>query len=63
VAYGLSTSTHNNRRVLGHGGGAAGESTNWRSYRDIDWAGIILCNYDLDVQSIITRERRAVTGS
>lgn len=47
--------------MIGHGGGIGGGGTNWSIYLDIDWTGIILCNYDLDIEPIIEKERHAVT--
>jgi hypothetical protein len=53
----------NNHWLFGHGGGAAGESTNWTIYRDLDWCGVILSNYDqIDLQAIIDRERNPIVG-
>ncbi|PZG52078.1 serine hydrolase [Spongiactinospora gelatinilytica] len=61
-AYGVVTSLIGGRFLAGHGGGIGGGNTNWTIYRDRGWMGIILCNYDLDIQSIITRERTAILG-
>ena len=64
TAYGAPAPIHHNRLLFGHGGGAAGESTNWTIYRDLDWVGVILCNYDqIDLETVIGRERALVTGS
>ncbi len=60
--YGVTAPIFNGQRMIGHGGGIGGGNTNWSVYLDSDWIGIILCNYDLDIQPIITRERHAVTG-
>ncbi|MFI0484193.1 serine hydrolase domain-containing protein [Actinomadura sp. 9N215] len=62
AAYGPVASISHDQRLVGHGGGIAGGNTNWTFYRDSDWIGVILCNYDLDVGSIIAEERRAVLG-
>jgi len=62
IAYGAPAPIVNDHRLFGHGGGAAGESTNWTVYRDLDWVGIILCNYDqIDIESIIGQERNLIT--
>ncbi|RBQ19143.1 serine hydrolase [Spongiactinospora rosea] len=60
--YGVVASLIDGRFLAGHGGGIGGGNTNWTIYRDRGWLGIILCNYDLDVQSIISRERAAILG-
>ena len=60
AAYGPSSGITNDQRVIGHGGGIAGGNTNWTIYRDSDWFGAILCNYDLDIQTIINQERATV---
>jgi CubicO group peptidase (beta-lactamase class C family) len=63
VAYGAPAPIVNNHRLFTHGGGAAGESTNWTIYRDLDWCGVILSNYDqIDLAAIIDRERTLITG-
>jgi CubicO group peptidase (beta-lactamase class C family) len=63
VAYGAPTPVINNHWLFGHGGGAAGESTNWTIYRDLDWCGVILSNYDqIDLGAIIDRERNPIVG-
>jgi CubicO group peptidase (beta-lactamase class C family) len=63
IAYGAPTPVVNNHWLFGHGGGAAGESTNWTIYRDLDWCGVILSNYDqIDLQAIIDRERNPIVG-
>ncbi|MER5620877.1 serine hydrolase domain-containing protein [Streptosporangium sp. NPDC002544] len=59
--YGVLTPIFNGQRMIGHGGGIGGGGTNWSIYLDIDWTGIILCNYDLDIEPIIEKERHAVT--
>ncbi|SHG89641.1 serine hydrolase domain-containing protein [Streptoalloteichus hindustanus] len=65
MAYGVTASVFNNQRLIGHGGGIAGGSTNWTIYLDSDWTGVILSNYDYDsydaLSTIISRERHAVT--
>ncbi|MBN6039368.1 serine hydrolase [Amycolatopsis sp. 195334CR] len=61
-AYGPVAGLYRKQRVLGHGGGIAGGSTNWSIYLDRDWTGVVLCNYDLDVEAIIAEEREAVLG-
>ncbi|MFI0370382.1 serine hydrolase domain-containing protein [Actinomadura sp. 1N219] len=60
AAYGPVASISGDQRLVGHGGGIAGGNTNWTIYRDSGWIGVILCNYDLDVGSIIAEERKAV---
>jgi CubicO group peptidase (beta-lactamase class C family) len=63
VAYGASAPVVNNHWLFTHGGGAAGESTNWTIYRGLDWCGVILGNYDqIDLQAIIDRERAPIVG-
>ncbi|MGA6167639.1 serine hydrolase domain-containing protein [Amycolatopsis magusensis] len=61
-AYGPIAALYRGQRVLGHGGGIAGGSTNWSIYLDRDWTAVILCNYDLDVEAIIAQEREAILG-
>ncbi|MGC7099674.1 serine hydrolase domain-containing protein [Amycolatopsis lurida] len=61
-AYGPVAGLYRKQRVIGHGGGIAGGSTNWSIYLDRDWTGVVLCNYDLDVEAIIAEEREAVLG-
>jgi CubicO group peptidase (beta-lactamase class C family) len=61
--YGLVTPIANHRRVIGHGGGIGGGNTNWSIYLDMDWVGVVLCNYDLpDFEDIITQERHTIIG-
>ncbi|MFI7063160.1 serine hydrolase domain-containing protein [Kribbella sp. NPDC050124] len=60
AAYGPICGIVDNQRLTTHGGGIAGGNTNWTIYRDGDWIGVILCNYDLDIPAIITAERAAV---
>lgn len=63
MAYGATAPIVNNHRLLTHGGGAAGESTNWTIYRDLNWCGIILSNYDqVDLTTLIDRERTPLCG-
>ncbi|NGY65209.1 beta-lactamase family protein [Lentzea sp. NEAU-D13] len=63
IAYGAPTPVVNNHWLFGHGGGAAGESTNWTIYRGLDWCGVILSNYDqIDLAGIIERERNPIVG-
>ncbi|WP_084955260.1 serine hydrolase domain-containing protein [Thermoactinospora rubra] len=62
-AYGVTAPVVGGQRLIGHGGGIGGGNTNWSIYLDSDWVGVILCNYDLDIQPIIARERQAVIGS
>lgn len=63
VAYGAPAPIVNHHRLFTHGGGAAGESTNWTIYRDLDWCGVVLSNYDqIDLQGIIDRERTLICG-
>ncbi|MFI6498110.1 serine hydrolase domain-containing protein [Nonomuraea typhae] len=59
--YGVTAPVYDGQRLIGHGGGIGGGNTNWSIYLDTDWIGIILCNYDLDIQQIIARERQAIT--
>lgn len=64
MAYGATAPIVNNHRLLTHGGGAAGESTNWTIYRDADWCGVILANYDqIDLTAIIDKERAPICGT
>ncbi|MGW0660936.1 serine hydrolase domain-containing protein [Streptodolium elevatio] len=64
MAYGATAPIVNNHRLLTHGGGAAGESTNWTIYRDLDWCGVILANYDqIDLTAIIDKERGPICGT
>jgi len=63
MAYGATAPIVNNHRLLTHGGGAAGESTNWTIYRDQDWCGVILSNYDqIDLTAMINQERKPIVG-
>ncbi|MFI7637345.1 serine hydrolase domain-containing protein [Nonomuraea sp. NPDC049400] len=62
-AYGPTSSIYNDQRYISHGGGISGGSTNWSIYLDIDWTAIVLCNYDIDVEAIIAKERKAITDS
>ncbi|GAA2580384.1 serine hydrolase domain-containing protein [Actinomadura fulvescens] len=62
-AYGPAVSLYDGERVITHGGGAGGISTNWSVYLDLDWSATILCNYDLrSIEPIIALERRLVTA-
>lgn len=64
MAYGATAPIVNNHLLLTHGGGAAGESTNWTIYRDLDWCGVILANYDqIDLTTIINQERTPLCGA
>ncbi|GAA1565723.1 serine hydrolase domain-containing protein [Kribbella hippodromi] len=62
AAYGPISGITANQRLTSHGGGIAGGNTNWTIYRDTDWLGVILCNYDLDIPAIIAQERATVLG-
>ncbi|MFF0449941.1 serine hydrolase domain-containing protein [Streptomyces sp. NPDC004609] len=63
MAYGATAPIVNNHQLLTHGGGAAGESTNWTIYRDLNWCGVILSNYDqIDLTAIIDKERTPLCG-
>jgi CubicO group peptidase (beta-lactamase class C family) len=63
-AYGAPVALYNNRWLFGHGGGAAGESTNWTIYRDMDWTTVVLANHDgFDLQTLIDLERRLIAGT
>ncbi|MER6513324.1 serine hydrolase domain-containing protein [Nonomuraea sp. NPDC001636] len=62
-AYGPVAGITGDQRHISHGGGIAGGNTNWSIYLDSDWVGVILCNYDLDIQAIIRQERKAVLGA
>ncbi|GAA3659297.1 serine hydrolase domain-containing protein [Nonomuraea antimicrobica] len=63
-AYGPVAPIYNNQRLITHGGGAGGISTSWSFYIDMDWAAIVLCNYDLqNLMPIIELERRLITGA
>ncbi|MCF2532475.1 serine hydrolase domain-containing protein [Yinghuangia soli] len=63
MAYGATAPIVDNHLLLTHGGGAAGESTNWTIYRDLDWCGVILANYDaIDLTAIIDKERTPLCG-
>ncbi|MEV6867177.1 hypothetical protein AB0M44_40075 [Streptosporangium subroseum] len=59
--YGVLTPIFNGQRIIGHGGGIGGGATNWSIYLDTDWVGVILSNYDLQIEPIISKERHAVT--
>jgi CubicO group peptidase (beta-lactamase class C family) len=61
-AYGPTSSIYNDQHYISHGGGIAGGSTNWSIYLDIDWVAVVLCNYDLDIEPIITQERGRITA-
>lgn len=63
MAYGATAPIVNNHPLLTHGGGAAGESTNWTIYRDLGWCGVILRYYDqIDLAAIIAEERTPFCG-
>lgn len=63
-SYGGPTALYGKRWVFSHGGGAAGESTNWTIYRDMDWTTVLLANHDgFDLQSLIDHERRLVLAT
>jgi CubicO group peptidase (beta-lactamase class C family) len=63
-AYGPVAPIYNGRRLITHGGGAGGVSTNWSVYLDMDWVAVVLCNYDLEsIEPIIALERRLITQS
>ncbi|GLW06647.1 hypothetical protein Misp01_17770 [Microtetraspora sp. NBRC 13810] len=59
--YGVLMPIFNGQRIIGHGGGIGGGATNWSVYLDSDWVGVILSNYDLQLEPIISKERHAVT--
>jgi CubicO group peptidase (beta-lactamase class C family) len=60
-SYGGPVALYGGRWVFSHGGGAAGESTNWTIYRDTEWTTVVLANHDgFDLQSLIDHERRLV---
>ncbi|MFC4117110.1 serine hydrolase domain-containing protein [Nonomuraea zeae] len=61
-AYGPTASIYNDQRYISHGGGISGGSTNWSIYLDIDWVAVVLCNYDLAIETIIARERKLITA-
>ncbi|GAB3440512.1 serine hydrolase domain-containing protein [Actinophytocola sediminis] len=63
-AYGAPVALYDNRWLFGHGGGAAGESTNWTIYRDMDWTTVVLANHDgFDLQSLIDHERGLILAT
>ncbi|MFF6970564.1 MULTISPECIES: serine hydrolase domain-containing protein [Streptomyces] len=63
MSYGAPSPLVNGHRLFTHGGGAAGESTNWTLYRDLDWCGVVLANYDgIDLAAIIDQERTPLCG-
>jgi CubicO group peptidase (beta-lactamase class C family) len=52
----------NNQRVLGHAGGAPGESTEIQWYPGSDWVAVILSNYDMGtVAPIAALARKLIT--
>jgi CubicO group peptidase (beta-lactamase class C family) len=61
-SYGPTSSIYNDQRYISHGGGIAGGSTNWSIYLDLDWVTVVLCNYDLDIETIIAQERKLITA-
>ena len=63
-SYGGPVALYGGRWVFSHGGGAAGESTNWTIYRDTEWTTVVLANHDgFDLQSLIDHERRLVLAT
>ncbi|MFC6879092.1 MULTISPECIES: serine hydrolase domain-containing protein [Actinomadura] len=64
-AYGPVAPIFNGQRLITHGGGIAGGSTNWNVYLDTDWTGVILSNYDYDAYDALapltSRERHGIT--
>jgi hypothetical protein len=63
MSYGAPAPVVNKHRLFTHGGGAAVESTNWTIYRDLDWCGVVLGNYDqIDLEGIINQERKLICG-
>ncbi|WP_331766232.1 serine hydrolase domain-containing protein [Embleya sp. NBC_00896] len=61
--YGPTGMLIDNQWVIGHGGGADGESTNIDMYPDGGWVAVILSNYDRDtVRPIAGMVRRIITS-
>jgi CubicO group peptidase (beta-lactamase class C family) len=67
-AYGFEDAVYNNQHVAGHGGEGPGITTNLDIYPGLDWAAVILENYDLtpfgttpDVAPIVHLERQLIT--
>jgi hypothetical protein len=60
-AYGLLDGIVNNQRVLSHGGGSPGESTNLSIYLDRDWVAVLLSNYDIDDRPLLSLQDKLIT--
>ncbi|QDY80936.1 beta-lactamase family protein [Streptomyces qinzhouensis] len=63
ISYGGPAPIVNDHRLLTHAGSAAGESTSWTVYRDAEWCGVVLSNYDeIPLEAIIEQERTPIVG-
>jgi CubicO group peptidase (beta-lactamase class C family) len=60
-AYGILAAIVNNQRVLLHGGGSPGESTNISIYPDLDWVAVVLSNYDFDMSPVLRLQDKLIT--
>jgi CubicO group peptidase (beta-lactamase class C family) len=60
-AYGILAAIVHNQRVLLHGGGSPGESTNISIYPDLDWVAVVLSNYDFDMRPVLQLQDELIT--
>jgi CubicO group peptidase (beta-lactamase class C family) len=60
-AYGILAAIVHNQRVLLHGGGSPGESTNISIYPDLDWVAVVLSNYDFDLSPVLRLQDQLIT--
>ena len=60
-AYGILAAIVHNQRVLLHGGGSPGESTNISIYPDLDWVAVVLSNYDFDLSPVLRLQDKLIT--
>jgi hypothetical protein len=56
-----ATAIVHDQRVLLHGGGSPGESTNISIYPDLDWVAVVLSNYDFDLSPVLHLQDQLIT--
>ncbi|MFD2763501.1 serine hydrolase domain-containing protein [Micromonospora eburnea] len=59
--YGYLNTILNNRRIVGHSGSGPGAANRLDIYPDLNWASIVLSNYDTTINPIIQLERDLIT--
>ena len=59
--YGILAAIVNDQRILLHGGGSPGESTNVSIYPDLDWVAVVLSNYDVDLTPVLRLQDQLIT--